>query len=396
MIKFYYSGAPNPMKVALMLEETGLPYEAIPVDTRKGEQHKPEYLAINPNAKVPAIVDGDATVFDSNAILLYLAEKTGKFLPPKGDKARGELLSWLMFVASGVGPFSGQSVHFRNYAPEKIEYAINRYMYETQRHYAILDARLGQAEIRARRHLHHRRHGGVGLGAAHSERARRRTLGQVPQSEAAGRRDFRPAGGGARERAQGQAQVQDRVRRGSEEGHVRAYEREGGLMNAVEQQPKTGGRRRPPRTPKGRQIDPAALDEVRALLTDRPRRRDLLIEHLHLIQDRYGHLSAAHLAALAAEMKLAQTEVYEVATFYSHFDVVKDGPPPPAITVRVCDSLSCAMAGAEKLLKKLPAILGKDVRVVRAPCMGACDRAPVAAVGHLQTFQATPTKLPPT
>ncbi len=150
------------------------------------------------------------------------------------------------------------------------------------------------------------------------------------------------------------------------------------------------GRRRPPRTPKGRQIDPAALDEVRALLTDRPRRRDLLIEHLHLIQDHYGHLSAAHLAALAAEMKMAQTEVYEVATFYSHFDVVKDGPPPPAITVRVCDSLSCAMAGAETLLKKLPAILGKDVRVVRAPCMGACDRAPVAAVGHVQTFKATP------
>jgi len=150
------------------------------------------------------------------------------------------------------------------------------------------------------------------------------------------------------------------------------------------------GRRRPPRTPKGRQVDPQALDEVRALLTDRPRRRDLLIEHLHLIQDHYGHLSAAHLAALAAEMKLAQTEVYEVATFYSHFDVVKDGPAPPAITVRVCDSLSCAMAGAETLLAKLPKILGKDVRVVRAPCMGACDRAPVAAVGHVQTFAATP------
>jgi formate dehydrogenase beta subunit len=153
------------------------------------------------------------------------------------------------------------------------------------------------------------------------------------------------------------------------------------------------GRRRPPRTPKGRQVDPQALDEVRALLTDRPRRRDLLIEHLHLIQDHYGHLSAAHLAALAAEMKLAQTEVYEVATFYSHFDVVKDGPAPPAVTVRVCDSLSCAMAGAEKLLAKLPGILGKDVRVVRAPCMGACDRAPVAAVGHVQSFNAMPDKI---
>ncbi len=150
------------------------------------------------------------------------------------------------------------------------------------------------------------------------------------------------------------------------------------------------GRRRPRRTPKGRQVDLQALDEVRALLTDRPRRRDLLIEHLHLIQDHYNHLSAAHLAALAAEMKMAQAEVYEVATFYSHFDVVKDGPPPPAITVRVCDSLSCAMAGSEALLEKLPGILGKDVRVVRAPCMGACDRAPVAAVGHVQTFHATP------
>jgi len=144
MIKFYYSGAPNPMKVALFLEEAGLPYEPIPVDTRKGDQHKPEYLAINPNAKVPAIVDGDATVFDSNAILLYLGEKTGKFMPGKGDKARGELLSWLMFIASGVGPYSGQAVHFRNYAPDKIEYAINRYMYEAQRHYGILEARLAK------------------------------------------------------------------------------------------------------------------------------------------------------------------------------------------------------------------------------------------------------------
>jgi formate dehydrogenase beta subunit len=163
----------------------------------------------------------------------------------------------------------------------------------------------------------------------------------------------------------------------------------------VQMPPRSGanGRRRPPRTPKGRQVDLTALEDVRALLTDRPRRRDLLIEHLHLIQDHYGHLSAAHLAALAAEMKMAQTEVYEVATFYAHFDVVKDGPVPPAVTVCVCDSLSCAMAGAEALLKKLPAILGKDVRVVRAPCMGACDRAPVAAVGHVQTFQATPDKV---
>src|SRR5207244_3159302 len=112
-------------------------------------------------------------------------------------------------------------------------------------------------------------------------------------------------------------------------------------------------------------------------------------EHLHLIQDRYGHLSAAHLAALAQEMKLALTEVYEVATFYAHFDVVKeDETPPPPVTVRVCDSLSCAMAGSEHLLRTLPIGLGPDVRVVRAPFMGACDRAPVCAVGHVQVMGA--------
>src|SRR6266567_2892917 len=151
-----------------------------------------------------------------------------------------------------------------------------------------------------------------------------------------------------------------------------------------------GRRNRPRKTPKGRQVDPQALAEVGALLGDRERRRDLLIEHLHLIQDRYGYLSAAHLAALAQEMKLALTEVYEVATFYAHFDVVKeDETPPPALTVRVCDSLSCAMAGAEHLLRTLPNRLGTDVRVVPAPCMGACDRAPVCAVGHVQVMGAT-------
>src|SRR5215470_7801616 len=148
--------------------------------------------------------------------------------------------------------------------------------------------------------------------------------------------------------------------------------------------------RRPRRTPKGRQVDPRAAEEVAALLTDRPRRRDLLIEHLHLIQDKYGHISSAHMAALAAEMKLAQTEVYEVATFYAHFDVVKEGEtPPPPVTVRVCDSLSCALAGADRLLKDLPKALGAGVRVVRAPCMGACDRAPVCAIGHVQVMKAT-------
>src|ERR1700681_614673 len=154
------------------------------------------------------------------------------------------------------------------------------------------------------------------------------------------------------------------------------------------------GRRRPARTPKGRQVDPQALEEVLALLTDRPRRRDLLIEHLHLIQDHYGHLSAVHLAALAHEMKLALTEVYEVATFYAHFDVVKEGQtPPPAVTVRVCDLLSCALAGSEHLLAELPKKLGLGVRVVRAPCMGACDRAPACAVGHVQVLNADMTKV---
>ncbi len=118
MIRFYYSLAPNPMKVALFLEESGLAYEPIPVDTRKGDQHKPQFRKVNPNGKVPAIIDGDSTVFDSNAILLYLAEKTRQFLPPSTSSARGELLSWLMFVATGVGPYSGQAVHFRHHAPE--------------------------------------------------------------------------------------------------------------------------------------------------------------------------------------------------------------------------------------------------------------------------------------
>ena len=142
MIQFYYNTAPNPAKVALFLEESGLPYEVIPVDTRKGEQHSEAYKAINPNAKVPSIVDGDAVVFDSNAILLYLAEKTGQFLPANTPQARGEMMSWLMFVASGIGPFSGQAVHFRNFAPEPKAYALNRYDFEAWRHWEILNAHL--------------------------------------------------------------------------------------------------------------------------------------------------------------------------------------------------------------------------------------------------------------
>ena len=151
-------------------------------------------------------------------------------------------------------------------------------------------------------------------------------------------------------------------------------------------------------TLKGRSVDPKALAEVQALLGQgdnaAPRRRDLLIEHLHKIQDRYGHLSAAHLAALAAEMKMAQAEVYEVATFYHHFDVVKEGgTPPPALTVRVCDSLSCEMAGAKELLARLPGILGKDVRVIPAPCIGRCETAPNVVVGQNPVTHATAEKV---
>ena len=142
MLNFYYNAAPNPMKVALFLEEAGLDYEPIPIDTRLGDQHKPEYTAINPNAKAPSIVDGDVVVFDSNAILLYLAEKTGKFLPEDSDVSRGQLLSWLMFVATGVGPYSGQAVHFRNFAPGENAYGRKRYDYEARRHWRIVDDRL--------------------------------------------------------------------------------------------------------------------------------------------------------------------------------------------------------------------------------------------------------------
>ncbi|MFO1068993.1 MAG: glutathione S-transferase family protein [Geminicoccaceae bacterium] len=146
MIRFYYNLAPNPMKVALFLEEAGLPFEKVPIDTRKGEQHTPAFRAINPNGKVPAIVDTEGpggkpvTVFDSNAILLYLGDKTGRFVATPAD--RGELLSWLMFVATGIGPYSGQAVHFQRAAPEPLPYAVNRYRREAMRHYEVLDGHL--------------------------------------------------------------------------------------------------------------------------------------------------------------------------------------------------------------------------------------------------------------
>lgn len=144
MIQFYYHPSPNPAKVALMLEETGLPYEIVPVDTRKGEQHAPAFMAINPNGKTPALIDGDAVLFDSTAILLYLAEKTGQFTVPPGHPDRAQLLSWTLFVATGIGPYCGQAVHFSRFAPDPKEYAVNRYMYEAERHWGIVDAHLAQ------------------------------------------------------------------------------------------------------------------------------------------------------------------------------------------------------------------------------------------------------------
>ncbi len=154
------------------------------------------------------------------------------------------------------------------------------------------------------------------------------------------------------------------------------------------------GRRKAPVFNKGRQTDPQAVAEICEILGDRPRRRDLLIEHLHLVQDHYGHLSAAHLQALADAMKLSMTEVYEVASFYAHFDIVREGETPPApITIRVCDSLSCEMTGSAKLMEELAAKAGSDVRVIRAPCMGRCDKAPVAEVGHNHIGNADVTNL---
>ncbi|MBC3873328.1 NADH-ubiquinone oxidoreductase-F iron-sulfur binding region domain-containing protein [Undibacterium flavidum] len=166
-------------------------------------------------------------------------------------------------------------------------------------------------------------------------------------------------------------------------------------INSISAQPEQGtSKQRKREAPKGRRVDPQALAEVQTLLGDAPRTADLLIEHLHKIQDHYQALSAAHLAALAQELRLAQTEVYEVATFYHHFDVVKENDAMPApLTIRVCNSLSCEMAGAQSLLDKLPAILGTEVRVLAAPCIGRCEQAPAVAVGQYAIAQADLAKV---
>jgi len=142
MIKLYFHPSANPIKVALYLEETKTPYEIVVTDTRKGDQHKPEYRAINPNGKTPSIVDGDIQVFDSTAIMLYLGEKIGQFMPCNDPKEYAKFYQWLMFMATGVAPYSGQLVHFKYYAPEKLPYAINRYDFEAWRHWQILEDHL--------------------------------------------------------------------------------------------------------------------------------------------------------------------------------------------------------------------------------------------------------------
>ncbi len=149
MLKLYYHPSPNPAKIALFLEEAGLEHEVVPVDTLKGEQFSPAFLAINPNGKTPALTDGDVNVFDSTAILLYLAQKTGTFLADGNPAEHAQMLSWLMFLATGIGPYTGQAVHFTLVAPEPKEYALNRYRFEAERHWNLLDARLKQSRFMA-------------------------------------------------------------------------------------------------------------------------------------------------------------------------------------------------------------------------------------------------------
>ncbi len=144
MIELYFHPSPNPLKVALLLEETGLPYQVVPIDTRAGEQHLASFRAINPNGKTPAMLDDDVRLFDSTAMMLYLAEKAGRFLPVNDLVRKAELYSWLMLVATGIGPYCGQAVHFKHFAPAPQEYAVNRYDFEAWRHWKLINERLGQ------------------------------------------------------------------------------------------------------------------------------------------------------------------------------------------------------------------------------------------------------------
>ena len=250
MIKFYYNLAPNPTKVALFLEEAQLPYEPIPVDTRKGEQFAPAFLAINPNAKVPAIVDGDVTVFDSNAILLYLAEKTGKFLPPNTPAARGPMLSWLMFIARASA---------RSRARPCISAITRRSRFHT-RPTAISTKRTATGASSTRgsastatclARLHVRRHGVLGLGATGALRARRRRVDAAAERQAAVRRDQRASGRATSARAQGPAHIQGRDGRGGAKLHVSAERAAVGRETGTGASPQSSPRRRGEGAPSG-------------------------------------------------------------------------------------------------------------------------------------------------
>src|SRR6201981_3531968 len=211
MLKFYFNGAPNPNKVALFLEESGLPYQLVPVDTRKGEQFKPEFLKVNPNGKVPAIDDDGVFMFDSNATLLYLAEEPGKFLPPNTPANRAQTLSWLMFIATGLGPYSGQAVHFKTAAPKDLDYAVNRYAYEAHRHYKILDDHLAESRYMGGNTytlVDMALWGWARLRPARPVRTRRGRCRQISEREAPGGRNLGPAGSAARDCAEGQVHLQ--------------------------------------------------------------------------------------------------------------------------------------------------------------------------------------------
>ena len=190
MLKFYFNLAPNPMKVALLLEELGAPYEAIPVDTRKGEQHTPSISRVNPNAQGAGDRRRRRDRVRQQRNPALPRRESGQASCPTAASLRTarELLSWLMFVASGIGPYSGQAVHFRHHAPEPKKYALNRYDFEAERHWKIIDARLAKRPLHGGRHVHDRRHGSMGLGAAGAARdGRRSDLGDAPEREAIAR-----------------------------------------------------------------------------------------------------------------------------------------------------------------------------------------------------------------
>ena len=192
--KFYYHPSPNPAKVALFLEEAGLPYELVPVDTRKGEQHAPAFMAINPNAKTPAIVDGDATVFDSNAILLYLAEKTGQFLPPNTPAARGADAVVADVRRDRHRPLLGPGRALQAFRARPKDYAVKRYVFEAERHWGILDAQLAKHRYMLGDTYTIVDMAVWGWARARAVRSGRGRLGQAAQPQAAARRDQRPAG----------------------------------------------------------------------------------------------------------------------------------------------------------------------------------------------------------